>query len=91
MTMSKKIIEFGQDCYWNGGVENYTAKEDNEYEAKVTIQENYSVKLKLDEQGQIILGQSTCSCADGPCCKHVLAVFCAVKGGANIECALAGC
>ncbi|HWR06670.1 SWIM zinc finger family protein [Sporomusa sp.] len=78
--MKRKIIELGQECYWNGNVVQYFAKEDNEYTATVSIQENYSVTLKLDTQGKIVWGECDCSCTDRPYCKHVQAVFCAVRG-----------
>lgn len=78
--MDKKTIQLGQDCYWNGNVGQHLVNENNEFVAKVAIQEDYSVKLKLDNKGGIIWGKSNCTCIDGPYCKHVVAVFCAVKG-----------
>ena len=76
--MNKEIFELGQDCYWNGGVEQYIIKENNKYMATVAIQENYSVKLKMDKQEAIIWEECDCSCLDAPYCKHVVAVFRAV-------------
>lgn len=84
--MYDKIIKLGQDCYWNGSVEELVLEDDDKYAATVAIQENYLVTLKLDKQGTIVWAECDCPCIDGPYCKHVLAVFLAVRDGqGNLE------
>lgn len=86
--MNEKIFELGHDCYWDGSVGECIKKENNKYTATVAIQENYSVKLKLDKRGGIIWDECDCSCLDAPYCKHVIAVFCAVT---ERECMFTSC
>ena len=46
--MQNRLIAQGYDCCWNGAVQELTRSGAATYQARITIEENYAVTLKLD-------------------------------------------
>ncbi|GBG56575.1 hypothetical protein SPFL3102_00387 [Sporomusaceae bacterium FL31] len=77
--MQNKLIAQGFEYYWNGAVNHFTKTEATIYQAMITIEENYTVTLKLDDGGVILWIHCKCSCSHSPYCKHIAAAYVALQ------------
>lgn len=73
------IVARGQNYFDSGYILSFVAMGNGEYKAQVEGSEYYSVDVKLDEQGTILQTSCTCPYDFGPCCKHQVAVFLALR------------
>ena len=77
--MQNKLIMQGFEYYWNGAVNQFTKTEAATYQAMITIEENHSVTLKLDDRGAILWRHCKCYCSHSPYCKHIAAAYAAYQ------------
>jgi uncharacterized Zn finger protein len=73
--MKNKLITQGFEYYWNGAVNQFSRTEAATYQARVTIEENHTVTLKVDAEGDVDWTKCKCSCSHSPYCKHIAAVY----------------
>lgn len=73
------IVGRGRNYYRDGRVERLEAAGEDLYAAKVAGSDDYSVSVRLDDQGSIVLAECDCPYTDGPYCKHMVAVFFALR------------
>lgn len=76
--MQNRLIAQGYDCCWNGAVQELTRIGAATYQARISIEENYAVTLKLDASGAILWTHCKCTCSHSPCCKHIAAAYVAL-------------
>jgi uncharacterized Zn finger protein len=77
--MQNKLITQGFEYYWNGAVNQFIKTEATTYQAMITIEENHSVTLKLDDSGAILWRQCKCYCSHSPYCGHIAAAYAAYQ------------
>jgi hypothetical protein len=73
------IVGRGRNYYRDGRVEQIEDAGDGLYVATVVGSDDYSVSVQLDDQGAIALADCDCPYTDGPYCKHMVAVFFAMR------------
>lgn len=74
------IRKRGSDYYANGGVEMLEQNAEGQYHAVVNGTEAYHITVALDESNNIIKFECDCPYDMGIICKHMVAVFYAVRG-----------
>lgn len=77
------IFARGYDYYENDYVVSIEETDDNVYEAEVEGAELYTVKVKLDDEANIIGTQCDCPYDMGEYCKHQVAVFLVLRDKIN--------
>lgn len=77
--IEKKILVRGYDYYENGNVTSVKETNLNIYEAEVEGTDFYNVVIELDDQANIINTLCDCPYDMGEYCKHLVAVFLALR------------
>jgi len=73
------IIARGRKYHQEKRVESLEKRPDDLYVAAVAGNDDYSVEVELDEQGVIVRAECNCPYTNGPYCKHMVAVFFALR------------
>jgi hypothetical protein len=77
-SVNKAILRRGQEYYRDGRVDLAVFR-DGVYSASVIGSDDYSVVVKLDADNNIVEADCDCPYTDGPHCKHMVAVFYAIR------------
>lgn len=81
--IDKKILDRGLDYFENDCVLSVEETGENEYEAEVEGAELYTVKIELDDEGNIIDTVCDCPYDMGEYCKHQVAVLFSLRDMKN--------
>lgn len=73
------IIDRGRRYYKEKRIASIDKQQDDRYVAAVNGSDNYMVTVQLDEQETIVEAECNCPYTGGPYCKHMVAVFLALR------------
>jgi hypothetical protein len=77
--IAKVIIARGEDYFFDRRVKSLTEEVPGHFRAVVIGNDDYKLSIKLDDNNSIIETECDCPFTDGPYCKHMVAVFIALR------------
>lgn len=77
--VDKVVVARGLQYYREQRVESVEEQEKYLYVATVAGNDDYAVEVQLNAQGEILAAECNCPYIDGPYCKHMVAVFLALR------------